>query len=182
MIEYNIDSIYRSMIEAWAKHNSRVFFIDHLHFIIDTKSQRLDLSIKDVMQELKRFAKMHNFTIFLVVHLGKGNFKEPPGVEAIRDSSFIAQYADTVLMLWRETYQSGLDKHENLINYTSNLLINVALNRKINFTTDRNTGLVDLTFNMDTWQYDQTDWYTEWLTDEMSGKETKKTVISKIQS
>jgi len=85
-------------------------------------------------------------------------------------------------MLWRETYQSGLDKHENLINYTSNLLINVALNRKINFTTDRNTGLVDLTFNMDTWQYDQTDWYTEWLTDEMSGKETKKTVISKIQS
>ncbi len=28
LIDYNIDSLYRKMIEAWAKYDSRVFFID----------------------------------------------------------------------------------------------------------------------------------------------------------
>jgi replicative DNA helicase len=177
LIEYTVDSVYRKMIEAWAKYDSRVFFIDHLHFIADTKQQRLDLSIKDVMQELKRFAKLHGFTIFLICHLGKGNFKEPAGVEAIRDSSFIAQYADTVLMLWRETYEPS-PEHKNLIGYTKNLLINVALNRKINYSKDYNTGMIDLTFNTDTWQYDQTEWYTEWLGEKETGK---KRVINGIQ-
>lgn len=181
LIEYNIDSLYRKMIEAWAKFDSKVFFIDHLHFVVDTKAQRLDLSIKDVMQELKRFAKMHGFTIFLVVHLKQGNFKEPPGVEAIRDASFIAQYGDTVLMLWREVFESGASEHKNLINYTNNLLINVALNRKINYIQDRNTGLCDLSFNMDTWQYDESEWYNDWINNDRKEVENKKSVIGKIQ-
>lgn len=176
LIDYNIDSLYRKMIEAWAKYDSRVFFIDHLHFIVDTKTQRLDLGIKDVMQELKRFAKLHGFTIFLICHLAKGNFKEPAGVEAIRDSSFIAQYADTVLMLWRETYEPS-PEHKNVISYTTNLLVNVALNRKVNFKNDYNTGLVDLTFNPGTWQYDETTWYTDWISD---GTTHKTAILSKI--
>jgi len=182
VIEYNVDSLYRKMIEAWAKFDSKVFFIDHLHFVVDTNgTQRLDLSIKDVMQELSRFKKMHGFTIFLVTHLSKGNFKEPVGVDAIRDSSFIAQYADTVLMLWREVYESGASEHKNVINYTKNLLINVALNRKINFVKDSNTGLCDLTFNTDTWQYDDSEWYTEWIQGDREEQQKEKSVISKIQ-
>lgn len=176
--EYSVDGVYRKMIEAWAKYDSKIFFIDHLHFVVDTNKSRLDLSIKDVMQELKRFARLHGFTIFLICHLGKGNFKEPPGVEAIRDSSFIAQYADTVLMLWRETVELS-EQHSNLLGYTKNLLVNVALNRKINYTEDYNTGLIDLTFNTDTWQYEETTWYTEWLDEKGMGK--KKT-LNNIQS
>lgn len=176
--EYSVDGVYRKMIEAWAKYDSKIFFIDHLHFVVDTNKSRLDLSIKDVMQELKRFARLHGFTIFLICHLGKGNFKEPPGVEAIRDSSFIAQYADTVLMLWRETVELS-DQHSNLLGYTKNLLVNVALNRKINYTEDYNTGLIDLTFNTDKWQYEETTWYTEWLDEKGM---SKKKVVSGIQA
>lgn len=156
-IDYNIDSVYRKMIEAWAKHDSKIFFIDHLHFMLDMKAARLDLSIKEVMQELKRFTKTHGFTIFLITHIKMGNFNEPPGVDAIRDSSFIAQYADTVMMLWRERVKIG--EHTNLTDQTNNMLINIALNRKINFTSDKNTGLVELTFNTDTWEYSPLKWY-----------------------
>jgi len=179
MIDYNIDSVYRKMIEAWAKHDSRVFFIDHLHFLLDMKAMRLDLSIKEVMQELKRFAKLHGFTIFLITHLKMGNFKEPPGVDAIRDSSFIAQYADTVLMLWRETVAAGEGKHSNLITQTNNMLVNVALNRKINFTKDRNTGLVEMTFNTDTWEYELKKWYGLEFSE---NKEKVTRIVSNIKS
>lgn len=179
IIDYNIDSVYRKMIEAWAKYDSRVFFIDHLHFLLDMKAARLDLSIKEVMQELKRFAKTHGFTIFLITHLKMGNFNEPPGVEAIRDSSFIAQYADTVIMLWRERVQNGNPGHSNITTPTKNMLLNVTLNRKINFSQDSNTGLVELTFNTDTWEYEECNWYGEEFEKE---SEQKKNLKSQIRS
>lgn len=179
IIDYNIDSVYRKMIEAWAKHDSRVFFIDHLHFLLDMKAARLDLSIKEVMQELKRFTKTHGFTIFLITHLKMGNFNEPPGVEAIRDSSFIAQYADTVMMLWRERVQNGNPGHSNVLESTKNMLVNVALNRKINFTEDKNTGLVELTFNTDTWEYEEMHWYGA---DFQEAEDKKNQVIKNIRT
>jgi len=181
LIEYNIDSVYRKMIEAWTKYDSKIFFIDHLHFLLGN-SKRLDLDIKDVMQELKRFAKMHGFTIFLITHLKMGNFMEPPGVDAIRDSSFIAQYADTVIMLWREIVKAGTDGHANVTKQTKNMLVNVILNRKINFTTDNNTGLVELTFNTDNWTYEEFLWYGADMEEEAQEKQARKSQYSKIQS
>ena len=178
-----VDGLYRKMIEAWVKHDSRIFFIDHLHYLLDDDSkENTSYKIKKVMQELKDMAKRHNFTIILIAHMTKGNFTEPPGVEAIRDSSFIPQYADTTIILWRETYKSGAKEHKNVYNYTNNLLVNVVLNRKINFKTDRNTGLVDLTFNTENWSYDDSVWYTDWVNDDKE-KETAATKIYKnIQS
>lgn len=178
IIDYNIDSVYRKMIEAWAKHDSKVFFIDHLHFLLDMKAARLDLSIKEVMQELKRFTKTHGFTIFLITHLKMGNFNEPPGVEAIRDSSFIAQYADTVIMLWRERVPNGNTGHSNVTESTKNMLVNIALNRKINFEGDKNTGLVELTFNTDKWKYEEFHWYG---VDFEEKEEKKKIVINNLR-
>lgn len=180
--EFNIDSIYRKMIESWAKYDSRIFFIDHLHFLLDMKAQRLDLSIKEVMQELKRFCRLHGFTIFLITHLKMGNFKEPPGVDAIRDSSFIAQYADTVIMLWREMVEAGNSDHHNVTKQTKNLLVNVMLNRKINFTNDDNTGIVDMTFDTDKWEYKEQLWYSLETEKDRQEEQKKSSVKSKIQS
>lgn len=169
----NVESLYRKMIEAWAKYNSKIFFIDHLHFILENSNLNKGDQIERAMKELKEFCKLHGFTIFLVAHMTKGHFDEPPGVEAIRDSAHIPALADTVIILWRETYKSGAREHKNVIGQTKNLLLNIALNRKINFTNDYNTGLVDLTFNTDTWTYEETDWYTEWI--EEGKNEDKKT-------
>jgi replicative DNA helicase len=177
----DMDGIYLKMLEAWTKYNSRIFFIDHLHYLLDDSKESPTFKIKKVVQDLKQFAKQLNFTIFLVAHIKHQNNDEPPGVEAIRDSSFVAQYADTTLMLWRETYKSGAKEHKNLTNYTNNLLINVALNRKINFKTDRNTGLVDLTFNTDTWSYEESNWYKQWVEKGTEEDELTKRVLNKIR-
>ena len=174
----DVESLYRKMIEAWAKYNSKIFFIDHLHFILDGDGANKGDQIEKAIKELKRFCKRHNFTIFLVAHMTKGNFSEPPGVEAIRDSAHIPALADTVIIMWRETFCSGAKGHNNLINQTKNVLLNVALNRKINFTTDTNTGLVELTFNTDTWGYDESIWYTDFL-EEDKGEEAKAEKIIK---
>lgn len=171
MVGYSLDDLYRKMIEAWAKYDSRIFFIDHLHYLLDDGKENTTYKIKKVMQELKEFAKRHSFTIFLIAHIKHQSFTEPPGIEDIRDSSFIPQYADTTIMLWRETVQPGAREHKKIYTYTNNLLVNVALNRKINFKTDVNTGLVDLTFDPGTWGYEDSDWYTGWIE---TGLETTK--------
>jgi len=180
MFEMNIEELYRKMIEAWAKYNSKIFFIDHLHFLLDGKE--VGYEIKNVMENLKMFCKRHDFTIFLIAHIAKGHFTEPPGVEAIRDSSFIPQYADTVLMLWRQSVQTGAREHKNVINYTNNLLVNVALNRKINFSQDYNTGLVDLSFNTQTWSYEDSDWYTEWIDEDTHATSKNSNIISQLET
>jgi predicted ATP-dependent serine protease len=182
LVEDSIEGLYRKMIEAWAKYDSRIFFVDHLHYLLDDSNKNTSEKIKHVMQELKKFAKRHNFTIFLIAHMTKGNFTEPPSVEAIRDSSFIPQYADTTIILWRETYNPGAKEHKNLFNYTNNLLVNVVLNRKLNFTTDINTGLADFTFNAVTWGYEPSEWYTEWINEGKEEDRVKNDIFKKIKT
>ena len=182
LVEDSIEGLYRKMIEAWAKYDSRIFFVDHLHYLLDDSNKNTSEKIKHVMQELKKFAKRHNFTIFLIAHMTKGNFTEPPSVEAIRDSSFIPQYADTTIILWRETYNPGAKEHKNLFNYTNNLLVNVVLNRKLNFTTDVNTGLADFTFNTTTWGYEPSEWYSEWINEGREEDKLTKAIMEKMKT
>lgn len=179
--EINTDWLYTKMIESWTKHGSRIFFIDHLHYVIPEGNENTTYKIKKVVQDLKQFCKRHNFTIFLIAHIKHQSLQEPPGVEDIRDSSFVIQYADTTLILWRETYNSGAKEHKKLYNYTNNLLVNVALNRRINFNSDRNTGLVDLTFNTDTWSYEDSLWYTDWVEGNREEDVKKKSIYENIE-
>jgi KaiC/GvpD/RAD55 family RecA-like ATPase len=183
VVGMDLDMVYLKMIEAWAKYNSRIFFIDHLHYLLDDTNINTTYKIKTVMQELKEFAKRHNFTIFIVAHIKHIAVDQPPGADAIRDSSFVAQYADTTIMLWRQTLQTGADGHKNVIQYTKNLLVNIIYNRKINFTDpdNNNTGLVDLTFNTDTWSYDETSWYTEWIENGKQTEVKKESIIGNIR-
>lgn len=180
VVGMKLEDVYLRMIEAWAKYDSRIFFIDHLHYLLDDTPQNTTYKIKQVMQELKEFAKRHNFTIFIVAHIKHMAVDKPPGAEAIRDSSFVAQYADTTIMLWRETFEAGAKGHTNVIQYSNNLLVNIIYNRKINFTQPQNvnTGLVDLTFNTDKWEYEPSDWYTEWTNKESN---ERSNIIKNLQ-
>lgn len=183
VVGMDLEMVYLKMIEAWAKYDSRIFFIDHLHYLLDDENMNTTYKIKIIMQQLKEFAKRHNFTIFIVAHIKHIAVNEPPGAEAIRDSSFVAQYADTTIMLWRETVSVGAQGHKNVVNYTKNLLVNVYYNRKINFTNEDNinTGLVDLTFNTDTWSYDETKWYTEWIISDKKEATAESSLMSKLK-
>lgn len=95
------------IIEAKIKFDIRIVFIDHLHYLWDimqkyAKSSSLELGV--LIRGLKGIAIQHNLVIFLVAHTMKpsGIYKgEEPGLESIRDSSFITQESDSAMAITR---------------------------------------------------------------------------------
>lgn len=145
--------IEKKIVEGKVKYNSQLFFIDHLHFIVPFTSDRLDTRIGQTMRELKSLAKAHNVIIVLVAHLKKTNMQVSPTLEDLRDSSFVAQEADTVMMMWRQA------KRENgQMVITNNTVISVQANRRTG-----TTGNVKLTF-IDG-HYQEYDWKDDDTTD-----------------
>jgi replicative DNA helicase len=130
--------IEKRVVEGKVKYNSSLFFIDHLHFVVPFSSDRLDTRIGQAMRELKQVAKKHGVIIVLVAHLKKTNMVVSPTLEDLRDSSFIAQEADTVMMLWRKTHR---DEDGELV-IGNETLLSVQANRRTG-----STGNVKLIFH-----------------------------------
>lgn len=101
------DWMVTKVIEAKQKFPKlKVVFIDHLHFLMDMELLALgntSLSIGILMRKLKALAVEHDLIIFLVSHMKKAKIESTPTIEDLRDSSFIAQESDMVLMMWRLT-------------------------------------------------------------------------------
>ncbi len=97
------DWVEQKIVESIAKYNTKVVFIDHLHFIVPFTAERHDLAVGRTMRELKGLAKRWNVCIFILAHLKKTKLTEQPTLEDIRDSSFVAQESDTVMMIWRRS-------------------------------------------------------------------------------
>lgn len=99
----NMDWVERKVLESLQEHNTRIVFIDHLHFLFDLVQRgSISLTIGSVVRRLKTLAIQNKLVIFLLCHTSK------PGGEggelsylSIRDSSFVAQESDTVLMIQR---------------------------------------------------------------------------------
>jgi replicative DNA helicase len=95
------------IVESMAKYGTKIVFIDHLHFLLDmsflgqNKGGNMSLIIGGIMRELKKIALYRGITIVLIAHTAKIKFEAEPSLSDIRDSSFISQEADTVLMIWR---------------------------------------------------------------------------------
>ena len=91
--------------EAIAKYDVKAVFIDHLHFLLgmqELSTGNTSLMVGGIMRELKRMAMALDVTIFLVAHVKKSLSNNKPSLEDLRDSSFIAQESDIVLMMWRK--------------------------------------------------------------------------------
>ena len=88
-------------MEAFFKYNSRIFFIDHLHFLVDmARVSNPSLEIGAIVRRIKRFAVENDFINFLLAHIKK-NENDDLSYKDLRDSSFIAQDSDTVIMIKR---------------------------------------------------------------------------------
>lgn len=111
--------------EAKAKHGVKVVFIDHLHFLIPFNALmgNSSLAIGHFMREIKRIAIETDTVIFLISHLKKTEIDKAPSISDLRDSSFIGQEADIVMLIWRET-QEGLER------YTDNAFLKIEKNRR----------------------------------------------------
>ncbi len=97
--------IEKRVIEGIAKYGTKIVFIDHLHYLLEMETIKqkagISLIIGALMRELKKMAINWNISIFLIAHTTKLRYDQPPELSDIRDSSFISQEADTVLMMWR---------------------------------------------------------------------------------
>lgn len=89
------------ILEAQAKYNIKAVFIDHLHFLFDLMaSKNTSLQIGQVIRTLKSIAIQNDLLIFLLAHTQKG---EGDSYSNIRDSSFVSQESDSVLMVKRRS-------------------------------------------------------------------------------
>jgi replicative DNA helicase len=114
------------ILEAIAKYDSKIFYIDNLDWIQDAKGPDEERLIKETVQKIKDMARDWNITIVLIVHVKK--LQDPtsaPHFNDIKGSSSIYQMADTTIMLWRET-----KKEDGELVVTSNVNVSVQLNRK----------------------------------------------------
>lgn len=98
VMEWFEDRVY----ESFQKFNTRIIFIDHLHYLVDLARQKqVSLEIGTIIRRLKTLAVSGDFLIFLLCHTTKGKHDFMLSYESIRDSSFISQESDSVIMIKR---------------------------------------------------------------------------------
>ena len=104
----DFDWFMNKCMEAFFKYNTRIFFIDHLHFLVDmARVSNPSLEIGAIVRRIKRFAVENDFIIFLLAHIKK-NENDDLSYKDLRDSSFIAQDSDTCIMIKR-TPKNGVN-------------------------------------------------------------------------
>jgi archaellum biogenesis ATPase FlaH len=93
--------IVTRILEAVERYACQIVFIDHLHYLFDlARTRNPSIEIGTVIRRLKTLAVEHALTIFLLCHTNK-NGAENISYQSIRDSSFVAQESDSVLMICR---------------------------------------------------------------------------------
>jgi replicative DNA helicase len=94
------------IIESLQKYNTRVVFADHLHYLLDlARTRNPSIEIGQVIRRLKLLAVHEKLVIFLMCHTNKSGMDNLSHL-SIRDSSFVAQESDCVLMI-RRTPKEG---------------------------------------------------------------------------
>lgn len=98
---HDLDWVCNRILEGVQKYSTRVVFLDHLHYLFDmAKVKSPSLEIGTVIRRLKKMAIDDNLLIFLMCHTSKAGV-ENVSYQSIRDSSFVSQESDSVLMLCR---------------------------------------------------------------------------------
>ena len=95
--------VFHRILEMHQKWATRVFFIDHLHFLFDLWGMRnVSITVGQVVRALKHLAVTKGLAIFLLCHMSKGQKEgEDDSYENLRDSSLIAQESDSVFLVRR---------------------------------------------------------------------------------
>lgn len=101
----NVEKVRERVIEAKKQYAVDVVYIDHLHFLVELEAAgkvNTSFLMGDIVRRLKRMAVELNVLVVLIAHTKKVDLSASPDYNSIRDSSFISQEANFVIMLWRE--------------------------------------------------------------------------------
>jgi replicative DNA helicase len=102
----NLEWIEKKIVEAKAKYDSKVVFIDHIGFISDAERGRDDTEasrLERISRVIHSLAVKWDVLIFLMGHLNKIRIDQNPDIESIKGSSAMAQESDLTIIIWRKT-------------------------------------------------------------------------------
>ena len=105
--------VYDRALEAKIKFGAKVILVDHLHYIIDMNTDKMTVNIGACMRRLKQLAVELDMVVMVIAHQEKLRDDKEPSIDTLRDSSFVGQEADTVIIVHRlpdESSQKGNDR------------------------------------------------------------------------
>jgi len=138
--------LYDAIAKAKEEKGIRLVVIDHLHFLLPLRDfSNTSFIIGGIVREIKKMSVALKIPIILIAHTAKIKDDRKPDWTDIRDSSFITQEADVVLMMYRlknkeEKKKITDDSVEET--YTNKAMLSVELDR-----VRGNTGKVLLWHN-----------------------------------
>ena len=90
--------------EAKLKYDIKYVVIDNTHNVINLTANNLSQVMGEFLKAIKKMALRFNVTVFLLHHLTKVKLGHDDTLDSslLRDSSLVAQTADTVLLVWRD--------------------------------------------------------------------------------
>ena len=90
-------------LESKLKYGCQIVLIDHLHFMVDMNTkQNMSLNIGAFMRMLKKeIANDLDMAVILIAHQGQMDKKQDAGIDSIRDSSFVGQESDSIVIVSR---------------------------------------------------------------------------------
>jgi replicative DNA helicase len=90
--------------EAKLKYNISAVFIDNTHNVLNLTTNNLSQVMGEFVKVMKKMAMKFNIAVFLLHHMSKTRLDEGESISSasLRDSSMIAQTADTVMFVWRD--------------------------------------------------------------------------------
>jgi replicative DNA helicase len=96
-------SVLEKAIQKGITLGVKCVVIDHIHFFAKNNDNQA-AEVGNIAREIKLLARKYKIPIILIAHIRKtGSPTRIPTLEDIKDSSGVAQDADSVLMVWRDT-------------------------------------------------------------------------------
>ena len=135
----DVNWIKDRILEGILKYNTRIVFIDHLHYLIDMYTKNASMDIGKAIRDLKRFAVENDIVIFSMAHMTKTKPGEALSEYSIRDSSFISQEADSTMIIQREARIKRREGSEYL-DYTGKTYLTVLNHRRTGTMGKRDYG------------------------------------------
>ena len=100
-----------------------------------------------ILRELKKLALANDMIVFLIAHMKKKDTEEQlPTIDDLRDSSFVAQESDMVLLMWRKQVLQSKEDKKNKVppEWTNEAILSVVKNRRTG-----KLGHLQLEYNFD---------------------------------
>jgi replicative DNA helicase len=149
MTSKSMDWIEKKIKEGVLNHDTKIVFVDHLHYLIDGPDVRNRNSaeiLASMCRQFKMIARQHRIIIFVLCHMRKiKSDAHRPTIDDLKDSSGIAQEADSVLIVQRKGKRRSKKNNPDEIS---------ELSTDVNIWVDKNRrtgklGCVEMEFDTD---------------------------------